>query len=186
MRIGDDERLEELVVQARGGDPAALEELLTRIRPMVVGRCRKFLPFNDDADEAAQDALLAIATKLDQFSGRGSFRGWAVAVASNSARDTYRSLTRRAAARATAVLPERPDARTTSVIAGVRLDVLEALDELERRSPKLVEPFMLRDLGGLPYDQIAALTQMPVGTVKARIHQARTFMRSALVEHGPV
>ena len=40
----DDEVLEELARRAQAGDPAALDELLARIRPLVLGRCRRFLP----------------------------------------------------------------------------------------------------------------------------------------------
>lgn len=183
MHVSDEARLEELAKLARQGDRGALEELLARIRPTVLGRCRRFLPYNDDAEEATQDALLAIATRLDRFSGRGSFRGWAIAVTSNTARDTYRSLLRRAAAQSPLPVPERGDPRTTSVIAGTRLDVLDALDRLEQNSPSVVESFVLRDLGGLDYQQIADLTGVPLGTVKDRIHRARAFMRTALTQH---
>ncbi|CAI9411843.1 RNA polymerase sigma factor [Nocardioides sp. T2.26MG-1] len=176
----DADLLDALVARARDGDQAALEELLARIRPMVLGRCRRFLPYPEDAEEAAQDALLTIATKLDQFTGRGSFRGWVVVVTSNAARGTYRSLRRRAGERTADLLPEQPDPRTTSVIAGTRLDLLDALEELEGRSPTVVEPFVLRDLGGLTYDEIAAATGAPMSAVKDRIHRARTQLRGML------
>ncbi|WP_300681432.1 sigma-70 family RNA polymerase sigma factor [Nocardioides sp.] len=180
MSESDDAHLEELARRARSGDREALEEMLTRIRPMVVGRCRQFLPYSDDAEEAAQDALLAIATRLERFSGTGSFRAWAVAVTSNSARDTYRSLVRRSARQSPSDLPEHPDPRTTSVIAGTRIDLLDALERLEDSSPSVVESFLLRDLGGLDYQQIVELTGVPLGTVKDRIHRARAFLRTAL------
>ena len=176
----DDEVLEDLARRAQAGDPAALDELLARIRPLVLGRCRRFLPCVDDAEEAAQDALLTVATKLDQFSGRGSFRGWVVVLTSNTARGTYRSLRSRAAERSHALPPETADPRTTSVIAGTRLDLLDALEDLEARSPAVVEPFVLRDLGGLAYDEIAELTGLPLSAVKDRIHRARAHLRTTL------
>lgn len=177
----DDEVLEELARRAQAGDPAALDDLLARIRPLVLGRCRRFLPCVDDAEEAAQDALLTVATKLDQFSGRGSFRGWVVVLTSNTARGTYRSLRSRAAERSAALPPETADPRTTSVIAGTRLDLLDALEDLEARSPAVVEPFVLRDLGGLAYDEIAELTGLPLSAVKDRIHRARAHLRTTLL-----
>jgi RNA polymerase sigma-70 factor (ECF subfamily) len=177
-----DDPLDGLVARARAGDADALDELLARIRPMVLARCRRFLPCPDDAEEAAQDALLAVASKLDRYSGHGSFRGWVVVVTSNTARDTYRSLRRRAVERPDTALPEHADPRTTSVIAGTRLDLLEALEELERTSPVVVEPFVLRDLGGLSYDEIATLTGARLSAVKDRIHRARTQLRVALAE----
>lgn len=171
--------LEALARAAQSGDPTALEELLTRIRPTVLARCSKFLPHHHDAEEAAQDALLTISTKLGSWTGRGSFLGWVMVVTSNSARSTYRSM-RRQAQVAGVELPDSPDPRTTSVIAGTRLDLMEALDGLERQHPAVVQSFVLRDLGSLPYDEIAELTGVPVGTAKARIHHARQFMRDRL------
>jgi RNA polymerase sigma-70 factor (ECF subfamily) len=73
-------------------------------------------------------------------------------------------------------MPDAPDPRTTSVIAGTRLDLLDALDELEQSHPVLVESFVLRDLGEMSYTEIAELTDTKLGTVKDRIHQARKFM----------
>ena len=175
-----DTELDELVRAARTGDGHALEEVLIRIRPLVMRRCARFLPHPQDAEEAAQDALLAVSTKIDTYDGRGTFLGWVTVIASNSARSTYRSLRRRADAGGVAVVPENTDPRTTSVIAGTRLDLMESLRELERCHPAVVESFVLRDLGALSYDEIAELTDVPLGTVKHRIHQARLFMRERL------
>uniref|UniRef100_UPI0030F717A7 sigma factor-like helix-turn-helix DNA-binding protein n=1 Tax=uncultured Nocardioides sp. TaxID=198441 RepID=UPI0030F717A7 len=73
-----------------------------------------------------------------------------------------------------------PDPRTTSVIAGTRLDLLEAMETLEREHPQLVEPLLLRDVYGLPYDEIASLLGIPLGTVKAQIHHGRRLARPLL------
>lgn len=176
----DDAELDELVRSAQAGDVDALEEVLIRVRPLVMRRCARFLPHAQDAEEAAQDALLAVGTRISTYGGRGSFIGWVTVIASNSARSTYRSMRRRADTAGVAAVPEIVDPRTTSVIAGTRIDLMESLGELERRHPALVESFVLRDLGALPYDEIAELTAVPLGTVKDRIHQARRFMRERL------
>ncbi|HSU73744.1 MAG TPA: RNA polymerase sigma factor [Terrabacter sp.] len=174
--------LERLRAAAVAGRPGAIDDLLRRLQPLVMRRVSKFLPHQHDAEEACQDALVAIATKLHTFSGAGSFAGWVSVVASNSARSTYRTLKRRGAERAVETLPERPDPRTTSVIAGSRVDLLEALEALESEKPHLLDAFVLRDLGTLPYEEIARVTGVPLGTVKARIHDARAFVRQRLVE----
>ncbi|GAA5034771.1 RNA polymerase sigma factor [Actinopolymorpha pittospori] len=173
--------LPELVARARSGDRDALEDLLGVIRPLLVRRCSRFLPHIDDAEEAAQDALVAIARNLNGYTGSGSFEGWVTVIASNRARMTYRRLRRRAVESGAAELPETADPRTTSVVAGTRLDLMEALTELERSKPQVVEPFVLRDLGSLPYDEIAVITGTSLATVRERIHVARKFMRSALI-----
>lgn len=172
--------LDDLVRAAQAGDGAALDEVLVRIRPLVMKRCARFLPHRMDAEEAAQDALLAVSRKLDTFTGRGSFLGWVTVISSNSARSTYRSLRRRAETTGATAVPETVDPRTTSVIAGTRLDLLDSVDELQLRHPTLVDAFVLRDLGALSYEQIAEITQAPLGTVKDRIHQARKFVRERL------
>ncbi len=101
------------------------------------------------------------------------------AVAVNSARSTYRRLKNQAVASDTLPL-EKPDPRTTSVIAGTRLDLLEAMEMLERDHPKFVEPLLLRDVYGLPYEEIARLVDAPLGTVKAQIHHGRKLVRPML------
>lgn len=175
-----DEDVDALVRTAQAGDAEALNALLVRLQPLVQRRCARFLPHRMDAEEAAQDALLQISRHLQDFGGRGSFRGWVTVVASNSARATYRSLRRRADLVAAAPPLEVADPQTTSVIAGTRLDLLETLDALDAAYPDLVEPFVLRDVGELSYDEIAEVVGLPLTTVKDRIHRARTFVRARL------
>jgi RNA polymerase sigma-70 factor (ECF subfamily) len=97
---------------------------------------------------------------------------------------TYRSLKRRSAERLVDELPVHADPRTTSVIAGSRLDLLEALDVVGSDRPELVEPLVLRDVQELDYNEIAALLDVPLGTVKSRIHAARTAVRPLLRIEG--
>jgi RNA polymerase sigma-70 factor, ECF subfamily len=171
---------EELALRAAQGDAAALNSLLESIRPEVVRRCGRFLPCREDAEEAAQDALLLVTTRIHTFAGRSRFTTWLHAVASNSARSTYRSLKRRSAELPTDDFPTAADPRTTSVIAGSRLDFLEALELLSVDHPALVEPLVLRDLQDLDYADIATLLDIPVGTVKSRIHSARQIVQPML------
>lgn len=179
--LDDEPDLDDLARRAAGGDRAALEELLAAIQPRVRRICGRMLLHAEDAEEAAQDALLLVATKIGSFEGRSRFTTWLHAVASNSARSTYRSLKRRAAEQTTDELPQRPDPRTTSVIAGSRLDLLEALEVIGTDHPELVEPLVLRDVQQLEYADIAELLAIPLGTVKSRIHAARRAVRPLLV-----
>lgn len=179
-RMEPDEDVDALVRAAQAGDADALNQLLVRLQPLALHRCSRFLPHRMDAEEAAQDTLLAISRSLGSYTGRGSFRGWVTVVASNCARATYRSLRRRSELAGAAPLLEGVDPQTTSVIAGTRLDLMETLDALGSTYPDLVEPFVLRDLGELTYDQIAEVVGVPVTTVKDRIHRARTFVRARL------
>lgn len=176
-----DDPLEELASRAAAGDALALEDLLAEIQPRVERIVGRMLLHPQDAEEAAQDALLSVARNIAKFEGRSRFTTWLHAVASNSARSTYRSLKRRAAEQPVDEMPTAADPRTTSVIAGSRLDLLEALEVLAATSPELVEPLVLRDVGGLDYAEISRALDTPLGTIKARIHHARKFVRPLLL-----
>lgn len=181
----DGERsLDDLAGRAAAGDEHALHVLLAQIEPRVMRMCSRMLPCREDAEEACQDALLLVATRVDTFKGTSKFTTWLYTVAGNSARQTYRSLKRRAAAEhPVAELPTAADPRTTSVIAGSRLDLLEALEVLEAAHPELVGPLVLRDIAQLDYADIANALDLPLGTVKSRIHKARAQVRPLLLVH---
>ncbi|SDT73031.1 RNA polymerase sigma factor [Actinoplanes derwentensis] len=170
---------EELARKASAGDGAALETLLAVIRPGVLRRCARFLPCYQDAEEACQDVLLQVARNIGRFEGRSRFSTWLHVIIANGSRQTYRTLKRRAAERGYAEMPvDVADARTTSVIAGSRLDLLDALERLDAT---LAEPMVLRDVCQLDYKEIAAHLGIPEGTVKSRIHLARGRVREYLL-----
>ncbi|MFG2816121.1 RNA polymerase sigma factor [Streptomyces sp. NPDC048410] len=180
----DAARAEELARLAAAGDRAALDQLLTELRPEVVRRCGRFLPCREDAEEAAQDVLLQVARHIGGFEGRSRFSTWLYTVVANCCRQKYRELKRRAAEQpAPAEVPEPVDPRTTSVIAGSRLDLLDALDRLEREHPHLVAPLVYRDLCSLDYAEAAERAGIPLGTLKSRLHEARKRVRPWLRAH---
>ncbi|MGF7235223.1 MAG: RNA polymerase sigma factor [Frankia sp.] len=179
--MSDDLHTEELARRAAAGDLVAVDELLVRIGPQVLQRCLRFLPCRQDAEEACQDALLQVATHIGGFGGRSKFSTWLYVVVANCARQTYRSLKRRAMEQPSDVLlVDVADPRTTSVIAGSRLDFLDALDRLGADRPELVTPLVLRDICQLGYDEIADHLGIPGGTLKSRIHAARQHVRTSL------
>lgn len=180
------DEIDELARRARDGDRDALEQLLAAVRPRALNVCRGVLPYTPDAEDACQEALLNVSQKIGGWNGQGRFTTWMHVVALNSARSTYRRMRNQAIASD----PhdhgplERPDPRTTSVIAGTRLDLLEAMETIEKDHPQFVEPLLLRDVYGLPYDEIARLVDAPLGTVKAQIHHGRKLARPLLRGDG--
>ena len=176
------DEIDDLARRAQDGDRDALEELLGAIRPRALNVCRGVLPYTPDAEDACQEALINLTAKIGSWGGRGRFTTWMHVVAVNSARSTYRRMRNQAAPtdpQAAGSL-QRPDPRTTSVIAGTRLDLLEAMETLEREHPKYVEPLLLRDVYGLSYEEIAEQVGAPLGTVKAQIHHGRKLARPLL------
>ena len=176
------DEIDELARRARDGDRNALELLLGAVRPRTLNICRGVLPYTPDAEDACQEALMNVAAKIGSWGGRGRFTTWLHVVAVNSARSTYRRMKNQAVpADPHAAGPlERPDPRTTSVIAGTRLDLLEAMESIEREHPQYVEPLLLRDVYGMSYEDIAAQVGAPLGTVKAQIHHGRKLARPLL------
>ncbi|MEO6510032.1 MAG: RNA polymerase sigma factor [Nocardioides sp.] len=172
--------LDALALRAADGDKDALDQLLGLIQPRVRRICGRMLLYPQDAEEACQDALMLVATRIHTFAGRSKFTTWLHAVSANSARSTYRTLKRRSAELPSDQLPVSADPRTTSVIAGSRLDLLDALDVLAATHPLLVEALVLRDIHELDYNEIAVLMDLPLGTVKSRIHQARKTVQPLL------
>ena len=170
------DEIESLGRLAATGDRAALDRLLAGVRPLLLARCRRFLPNPLDAEEAAQDALLAIARRVGSFEGRSKFTTWMYQLTTNAAIDCYRKLKRRRS-----VLDVPPDVAaggsTPSVVAGARIDLLDAAETLDVR---LMEPVFMRDLCELDYAEIADALALPVGTVKSRIHDGRAQLRHAL------
>ena len=173
------DQIDEWARAAQDGDRDSLENVLGAIRSRTLNVCRGVLPYGPDAEDACQEALLNIATKITSWGRRGRFTTWTHVIAVNSARSTYRRMKNQAVATDAPQL-ERPDPRTTSVIAGTRLDLLEAMESLEREHPQYVEPLLLRDVYGMAYDEIAEQTGAPLGTVKAQIHHGRKLARVLL------
>ncbi|MEV0724548.1 RNA polymerase sigma factor [Micromonospora purpureochromogenes] len=178
MLLADD--IDDLARAAARGEPGAVDALLAAVRPEMLRLCARLLPHREDAEEACQDALLALARGIDRFEGRSSFHTWLYRLTANRARSTYRALRRRWVLEAGGVpLPDRADPRRTSVVAGTRLDLLDALDAIR---PDLAEVVTLRDVLGLSYHEIAALLDAPEGTVKSRLHLARQLVRQRLAD----
>ena len=171
------EQREELARRAATGDARALDDLLAAIRPEVLRHCGRVLPHPMDAEEACQDTLLAVARRIGSFEGRSRFSTWLYQVTANASLDTYRRLKRRAARMSRDELPELTDANRTSVIAGTHIDLLDAMEQVDDR---VGEPVMLRDLLGMDYAEIAELLDVPVGTVKSRIHEGRASLQRLL------
>ena len=160
---------------AARSDPASLDELLRAIRPYVVRVCKRCLPNELDAEDATQDALLAVAAGIERFDAtRSSMSTWVYAIATNKSRDTYRRLVRQSA---TVIPAELPADRRTSVLAGHRVDLLAAADQVDDRYSSTV---LLRDLVGLSYEEVAEALDVPIGTVRSRLAKGRNLMAEAL------
>ncbi len=173
-----------LLAAAAGGDTEALGALLAAQYDRCFAVCRRILSQRDDALDATQEAMIAIARGVAGFDGRSSFSTWCYRVATNAALDELRRRRRRpvllrAERDGAAGQPYAGSAAGDPVAARVtdRLGVEEVLAALPEEQRVAV---VLRDIADLDYAAIASVLGVPIGTVRSRIARGRTAIANAL------
>jgi RNA polymerase sigma-70 factor (ECF subfamily) len=180
---GDDhDRDDDLARRAARGDAGALDALLRRHTTLVHSVCRRILGNPDDALDATQEALIAIATRVATFDGRARFSTWAYRVATNAALDEARRRGRRPLPSEQLPEAERAVSEGTESAVADRLDVDAALAQL---SPEYRAAVALRDLVGMDYAEIADVLGIPPGTVRSRISRGRAVLADLLGNREP-
>lgn len=162
--MDDPGRLTGLVRAAQRGDGLAMAELLDTLAPAVGRWCGPIAL--QDADDAAQEALIAILRGLRGLRDPAALFGWARAIA---VREAVR-IARRAAREHPAEMADVPAPGDPTLAADIR-------DVLARLAPEHRAVLMLRDLEGLDEHTAAALLDIPAGTVKSRLSRARASFR---------
>ena len=172
----------ELAAQARAGSSEAFGALVERHAERARRVARAALLDPHDADDAVQDALYSAWRALDRFDPARPFGPWFVKIVVNAAAD----LRRRRKLRQTEAVPEStPDSR-----AGPDRDLDQALlrEALDRALATLPErrrmALVLHDAEGYVHEEIAAMLDVPVGTVRSDVFHARRAMRAALDPMG--
>lgn len=171
--------IEDLARRAADGDRPALQQLLIESTPLIRAKAKRVLPNPLDAEEATQDALLLVWQRIDTFQGRSKYTTWLYRVTSNACIDRYRKLKRRRS-----VLEDPPAAAAApgsspSVVAGARIDLLDAAEGMDAR---LIETVVMRDLLELDYAEIASLSGVPEGTARSRVSDGRAELRRRLAD----
>jgi RNA polymerase sigma factor (sigma-70 family) len=156
--------MEDLVPAAQRGDALAMSMLLAELAPYVGRICGAVAL--DDGEDAAQEALVAVFRHLPQLREPAALRGWARAIA---VREAVR-VARRRSSPAVALPEGLPSPRDVETAADIR-------DLLARLRPEQRAVLVLRDVEGLEEAEAAALLDVPVGTVKSRLHRARAAFR---------
>lgn len=164
-----------LVVRAKAGDRAALESLLACHYDRIHAVCRRVTGNDPDAEDATQEALLAIVRGLERFTGASRFGTWVYRVAVNASLDELRRRRRRPEPAALSDLTSTEHALDVGVAE--RLDVDAALAQC---APEYRVAVVLRDLCTLDYAEIADVLGIPIGTVRSRIARGRAALASLL------
>ncbi len=168
--------------RVEGGDPDDLHQLVVEHGDAVFRLAYSVVRDRALAEDVTQDTMLKAWLALPTFRGDSSIRGWIMRIAHNTAISALRS--RRAFVTDPIDMPEAPvdPARLPehrAEEAQVRSDFERALDTLDDLSRSVV---VLREIEGLPYDEIARLLGVPLPTVKTRLLRARRKLASALRE----
>lgn len=176
---------EDLLVRLRDGEREVFGTLVKRYERELFGYLRRYLGSDDLADDVFQNTFVQVFRKIDRYEPGRPARPWIYAVATNQAIDALRKRGRRSEQRseASAGVDENGEPRPI-------LDVLEArdrdpadqadIDEQRHRVREAVDqlPEILKQVvllayfQGLKYKEVAAILDVPVGTVKSRLHAA--------------
>ena len=188
---------EALVVAAQEGDRPALEKLLQKHYSRIFSVCRRMLNSEEDACDAAQEAVLSIVRNLPKFSQQAAFSSWAHRIAVNACLDEIAKRRRRPLLRLGRKSGGQSGGRSgeqdeggypvasaatasdTSETAAARVDVQTALATLPDEFRVAV---VLRDQGEFSYAEIAEMLDVPVGTVRSRIARGRAELSERLTE----
>jgi RNA polymerase sigma-70 factor (ECF subfamily) len=168
-----------LAVRAQDGDRAALTALVERHEPRVRRLAGYMLNDPQDAEDAAQEALAKVLTRIDQFRGEARFATWLYSLVTNTCRDLGERQRRRQH-QALETAPEVASTLGPHDLACQREQRAELARELEGLSNDQRHVMVMKDVLALSYEEIAEVLEMPVGTVKCHAHRGRARMRRAL------
>jgi RNA polymerase sigma-70 factor (ECF subfamily) len=185
----------ELVEAVRRGSGAAFDDLVRRHEARVVRLCGRILGDADEALDAAQEAFVKAWRGLPRFAGDARFSTWLTRIAINQCRNELR---RRRTVKHQHLLSldaTRPDADGADVALVATLPasgptpyeaargheveaaLAVALTELDDEAREVL---LLRDAEHLSYDDIAEVLEVPIGTVRSRLHRARSDLHRRL------
>ncbi len=174
----------ELVERARGGDRDAFGELVERHQQAVFRTALAALRSREEAEEVAQDALVAAMEKLDGFRGEASFKTWLLAITWRKAIDRRRGVAewfRRFVSSDREDAPEpvspRPSHEQDLIDAEGRGTVRRLVRKLP---PKYRDALLLSASGDHTFEEIGTLLGIPTGTAKWRAMEGRRLLRKKL------
>lgn len=192
--LTDDRSEAQFIARLVARDESAFNELVLTYERRVYGLVFRMLGRRDEAEDLAQEVFVQVFKAIDQFRGESKLSTWIYRIAVNLCKNRTKYLSRRhageqddidamaervpltAARAATVGDVSRPD----ELVEGMQLEdiVKRSIQKLE---PEFREALVLADVEDMPYDEIAQIMGVPVGTVKSRIHRARAQLKS-LVE----
>lgn len=167
------------------GDIDAFEILVRRHEKTIFNLVYRMLGDYDDAAETSQEVFLSAYRAIGQFRGEANFSTWLYRIALNHATTRRKSAALRqkrfVAIDGTDMIDsDQIGPAETLETKELRDRVQRALSELE---PEDATVILLRDLQDVPYEDVARVLKIPVGTVKSRLHRARQALKAKLAAY---
>ncbi len=172
----------ECVRKLQRGETDAFEILIRRHQKTIFNLVYRMLGDYDEAAEISQETFLSAYRAIGNFRGESNFSTWLYRIALNHATTRRKSLNTRqqrnvALENAEPAIDSHPGPAESMEKKEIRQRVQQALNRLE---PEDATVILLRDLQDVPYDEVARVLEIPIGTVKSRLHRARQALRSEL------
>ncbi|MGA0877603.1 MAG: RNA polymerase sigma factor [Ilumatobacteraceae bacterium] len=159
--------------------PESLNDLLRQHHPMIRAVCWRILNDDSDADDAAQNAMISIARRIDTFDGRSAITTWIYRIATNAALDEIRRRRRRPRP-----VGDRSILTVVDSSSERAMDTIDGADQLNAALAQIPEEFrvalILRDVVDLDYEEIGRILNVPGGTVRSRIARGRARLADLL------
>lgn len=187
--IGPGEDDVDLVRRILAGDESLFEVLVRRYQARVVAHVSRMVGNRDDAFDLAQEIFLKVFQALDRYNPDFKFSTWLFRIAGNAAIDHLR---KRRPRTVPLEIPD-PDSRSGVSVVEHESAVLDPYGELRNVQrgqaigkaiaelpPEFRELITLRHFGGLSYEEIARVKNMPLGTVKNKLFRARVVLKERL------
>jgi len=177
--MADDER--RLLERLWRRDEAAFNELVRRHQGPVFRLLERMLGNSAEAEDVAQDVFVSAFKAIDGFRGDSALGTWLYRIAANHGKNRLKYLARRGKTgvreldEQTAAVSAAADARPITPVEQVESQ--EAQGHLQQAFASLDEEqrllLSLRDMENMSYEEIRQVTELPIGTVKSKLHRAR-------------
>lgn len=176
-----------LVQQCVRGDRAAYGKLVSRHQDRLFNTVARLVGNADDAADVVQEAFLNAYLSIRTFKGDSRFFTWLYRIAVNSAISMKRK--RRVCLSmdglSGAGLANEPIDGSDGTRPGVSLERAEDVEQMQaalnRLTPEHRAVVVLKEIEGHKYETIAEILEVPIGTVRSRLHRARLELRDCLV-----
>ncbi|CAN5284072.1 sigma-70 family RNA polymerase sigma factor [soil metagenome] len=182
----DDRRL---IGETLSGHTAAFGELVVRYQDRLFNAVLRVVDHPEDAADVVQDSFVNAYQSLASFKGDAEFFTWLYRIAFNAAiswrRRKRNTVSLNAAVRGNPIPEPSDDALDARPGEAMERSEDEAsLEEAMRKlSPEHRQVLVLKDLESRKYEEIAEILEVPIGTVRSRLHRARLELRDILVSN---